>query len=274
MTALFVYNLLLILLSPLLFAFLLWRVARGKEDRELWGERWGRLPENIAQDRSTGPRFWVHAVSVGEVMAAAPVLRDLRRRYPDAFIVLSTTTIGGREVALKQVPPADEIVYYPLDFPWVVGRALRQVRPDVVLLMEWEIWPNFLSEAKKQGAKTAVLNGRISDKGLRRGKSGFAAFFTAPGLAAVDRFAMQSEEDARRAILVGATRERVESVGNTKFDESSTPLNPDERAALRLDLGIPPNAPVWVCGSTRDGEEALISDAIRVVWETVPDVFL
>jgi 3-deoxy-D-manno-octulosonic-acid transferase len=216
----------------------------------------------------------VHAVSVGEVMAAAPVLRELRGRFPDALIVLSTTTIGGREVAQKQTPAADEVVYYPLDFPWVVRRALRQVQPDVVLLMEWEIWPNFLTEAKKQGAKVAVLNGRISDKGLRRGKSGIAAFFTAPSLAAVDRLAMQSDEDARRAILVGAAPERVQTFGNTKFDESSTPLTPNERAALRADLGIPPQAPVWICGSTRDGEEALIASAVRCVWEEIPDLFL
>lgn len=274
MTAIFVYNLLLLFLFPLLYMFLLSRVARGKEDREHWGERWGILPGNIAQDKGMEPRFWVHAVSVGEVMAAVPVLRELRRRFPDALIVLSATTIGGREVAQKQIPPADEVVYYPLDFPWAVRHALRQVRPDVVLLMEWEIWPNFLTEAKKQGARIAVLNGRISDKGLRRGKSGLAGFFTAPGLAAVDRFAMQSEEDARRAILVGADPGRIATFGNTKFDESSTPLSPDERDALRADLGIPPDAPVWICGSTRDGEETLIAAALRRVWETIPDLFL
>ena len=274
MTAFFVYNCLLLLLSPLLSLFLLWRLAKSKEDRAHWGERWGKLPENIGGESGLSPRFWVHAVSVGEVMAAAPVLRELRQRFPDALIVLSTTTIGGREVAQKQTPPADEVVYYPLDFPWAVRRALQRVRPDVVLLMEWEIWPNFLTEAKKQGAKVAVLNGRISDRGLRRGKSGIAAFFTAPGLAAVDRFAMQSDEDARRAILVGAPPERVQTFGNTKFDESSTPLTPDERAALRIEFGIPPQLPVWICGSTRDGEEALIASAIRRVWEQVPDLFL
>jgi 3-deoxy-D-manno-octulosonic-acid transferase len=274
MSALFIYNLLLFLLSPLLYVFLLWRVAKGKEDREHGGERWGKLPGNIAQDRGGGPRFWVHAVSVGEVMAAVPVLRELRRRFPEALIVLSTTTIGGREVAQKQMPPADEVIYYPLDFSWVVRRALHGAKPDVVLLMEWEIWPNFLTEAKKQGAKIAVLNGRISDKGLRRGKSGFAAFFTAPGLAAVDRFAMQSDEDSRRAVLVGADPKRIATFGNTKFDESAIPLTTAERDAFRIDLGIPDGAPVWICGSTRDGEEALIATAVRRVWETIPNLFL
>ena len=274
MIALYLYNLLLLLLFPLLYVFLLWRVANGKEDREHWGERWGALPTSVGQDKGTSPRFWVHAVSVGEVMAAAPVLRELRRRFPDALIILSTTTISGREVAQKQMPPADEVIYYPLDFPWAVRRALQQVRPDMILLMEWEIWPNFLVAAKQQGAKIAVLNGRISDKGLRRGKSGFAGFFTAPGLAAVDQFAMQSHEDARRAVLVGADPNRVAAFGNTKFDEASTALTPDARDALRADLHIPSDAPVWVCGSTRDGEEALIAAAVCRVWETLPNLFL
>jgi 3-deoxy-D-manno-octulosonic-acid transferase len=252
--ALFVYNLLLTLLSPVLYLYLLYRRAKGKEDPgPAWAERWGRLPDTVRQD-TRRPRFWVHAVSVGETMAAVPVLRELRRRFPEAFLLLSTTTIGGREVAMKQVPPADEVVYYPLDFPFTVSRALDAARPDAVLLMEWEIWPNFLTQAKRRGAKIAVLNGRVSDKGLRRGKRG--AFFTAPGLAAVDLFAMQSEEDARRASLVGADTARVRTFGNTKFDESATPLTDAERSALRTDLGLPPDAPVWVCGSTRNAPEA------------------
>lgn len=268
------YNLLLLLLSPLIFAYLLYRRAIGKEDRANWGERWGRLPESALAGKGASPRFWVHAVSVGEVFAATPVLRELRRRYPDALIVLSTTTPGGREVALARVPPADAVVYYPLDFPFTVRRALNAVRPDAVLLMEWEIWPNFLDAAKRQGAKIAVLNGRISDRGLKRGTAPLARLFTAPGLAAVDLFAMQSDEDARRASRVGAAPARIAAFGNTKFDESATSLTPEESAALRADLGLPSGVPVWVCGSTRPGEEDIVSQAARRVWETLPDLRL
>jgi 3-deoxy-D-manno-octulosonic-acid transferase len=274
--ALLVYNLLLLLLSPLLLAFLLYRLAKGKEDAARWGERWGAYPAQVAADKRAF-RFWVHAVSVGEVMAAAPVLRELRRRYPDALIVLSTTTPTGHEVAQKQVPPADEVVYYPLDFTFAVKRAVTVVRPNVVLLMEWEIWPNFLHAAKAAGATVAVLNGRVSDKGLRRG--GRATFFLKPGLDAVDRFVMQSEEDARRAALVGADPAKVLAVGNTKFDESAAMLTPDERAVLRGDLGIPDGAPVLVCGSTRNAapsdktdEEAFLAEAVAEVRKRFPDL--
>lgn len=268
----FVYNLLLLLLTPPLLVYYLWRLAVGKEDAARGGERRGTLPENIARDPRR-PRFWVHAVSVGEVAAAVPVLREVRKRWPDALIVVSTITPTGREVAARQVPPADEVVYFPLDYPFAVRRALDAVRPDVVLLMEWEIWPNFLVAAKRRGAKIAVLNGRVSDRGLARGRR--AAFLTRPGLAAVDLFAMQSDEDARRAVVVGADPAKVVAVGNTKFDELVTPLTAEERAALRDDLGIPPDVPVWVCGSTREGgEEAILAAAYALARKRFPDLRL
>ncbi|MEI6431718.1 MAG: glycosyltransferase N-terminal domain-containing protein [bacterium] len=269
--SLFVYNLLLILLSPLIYLLMVWRRSRGKESEASWQERWGDYSDAIANDPRR-LRIWVHAVSVGEVMAAVSVLKELRRRWPDALILLSTTTAGGREVALKQCPPADYVTGYPLDFASTVNRALSVVRPDIVLLMEWEIWPNFLNCAHKRGARIAVLNGRISDKGLRRGRK--SGFFTRPGLDAVDVFLMQSAEDARRAALVGVSPEKIHDAGNTKFDESATMLTLDERLALRRDLKIPQNAPVWVCGSTRPGEEAIIAEALAAVRERIPGVAL
>ena len=263
-----IYNLLLFFLSPLLLAYYLFRLATGKEDTGRWRERFGYFP------RLTGTRvqksFWVHAVSVGEVMAAKPILRELRQRYPEAFLLLTTTTRGGREVA-QGVAEASAVAYFPLDFPWAVSRALRAIQPNAVLLMEWEIWPNFLAAAKKQGAKVMVLNGRISDKGLRRGLKAQALMKS--GLGRVDLFAMQSGEDVRRAGLVGAPLERVQVFGNTKFDESATMLSAEERIKLRDELGIPQDAPVWICGSTRDGkegipdEELLVAEAAKRVRE-------
>jgi 3-deoxy-D-manno-octulosonic-acid transferase len=214
----------------------------------------------------------VHAVSVGEVTAAAPVLRALRARFPDALLVVSTITPSGREVALQQIPPADHVVYLPLDLVFAVRAALGAVRPDAVILMEWEIWPNFLWAARRRGARVAVLNGRVSDRGLRRGRR--FAWFTRPGLLAVDRFAMQSAEDARRAALVGAPAGRVVTLGNTKFDERVAPLTPEEIDALRADLGFPAGAPVWVCGSTRPGEEAILAEAFAEARRAVPDLHL
>lgn len=268
-----IYNLLLFLLSPLLLLYYAFRLATGKEDPAHWRERWGSYTK--AGEGSL--RFWVHAVSVGEVMAAKPILRELRKRHPEAFLLLTTTTRGGREVA-QGIAGASAVAYFPLDFPWAVAQALKAVRPDAVLLMEWEIWPNFLQAAKRQGAKVAVLNGRISDKGLWRGLK--AQWMMASGLACVDLFAMQSDEDTRRAGLVGAPPGRTRTFGNTKFDESATMLSIEERVKLRAELGIPEGALVWICGSTRDGkdgipdEEVLIIEAAKRVRERFPELRL
>lgn len=268
-----IYNLLLFLLSPLLLAYYLFRLATGKEDPVHWRERFGHYTIPTPQ----GLTFWIHAVSVGEVMAAKPILKELRQRHPDAFLLLTTTTRGGREVA-QGLADASAVAFFPLDFPWAVGRALKTIQPNAVLLMEWEIWPNFLAAAKRQGAQVAVLNGRISDKGLRRGLK--ARPVLQSGLAAVDLFAMQSAEDTRRAVLVGAPQNRVQTVGNTKFDEGSTMLSPEERTVLRAELGLPDGAPVWVCGSTRDGkdgvpdEEQLVAEAAALVRQTIPNLVL
>ena len=268
-----IYNLLLFLLAPLLLLYYAFRLATGKEDPVHWRERWG----SYAKAGEGAPRFWVHAVSVGEVMAAKPILRELRMRHPEAFLLLTTTTRGGREVA-QGIADASAVAYFPLDFPWTVTRALKAVRPDAVLLMEWEIWPNFLQAAKRQGAKVIVLNGRISDKGLRRGLK--AQWLMRSGLTAVDLFAMQSDEDTRRAGLVGAPQERTQTFGNTKFDESATMLSIEERSKLRAELGIPEGALVWICGSTRDGkdgipdEEVLIAEAAKRVRERFPELRL
>lgn len=275
--ALFLYNILLILLAPVIAAVLAYRAARGKESRPHLRERFGFLPDAINTDTRT-ERFWVHAVSVGEVMAAIPVLRELRARHPDALIVLSTTTASGREVAAKQVPPADFVIQFPLDFPLVVANALRTIRPRALLLMEWEIWPNLLSVAKKRGVTVAVINGRVSETGLRRGVR--ARYFLAPALQNVAVFAMQSAEDAHRAAQVGAPATHIFNVGNTKFDESTAMLTDAERDALRVSLGIPPSVPVFIGGSTRDAptaetpdEETQLCETITRISSTIPGTF-
>ena len=269
----FAYNLLLVVGFPLIWLYLLRRKAKGKEDAARWGERWGHYPALPKPDARLS--LWVHTVSVGEVMAAAPVLRALRARFPDARIVLTTITRTGQEVA-RQRPEADSVLYFPLDFPWCARRAVETIRPDALILMEGEIWPNVLATAHDVGAKVVVVNGRISDAKLPRWKR--IAWLLGPGIAAVDRFFMQSDEDARRIQAIGADPGRVSAPGNTKFDESTAPLTDDERAAWRAALGIPDGAPVWVCGSTREStvggadEEALVARARTRVLERFPEL--
>jgi 3-deoxy-D-manno-octulosonic-acid transferase len=258
------YNLLLALAAPLALPWYAWQVARGAE-RTAWRERLGGLP---TLGGAGAPRIWVHAVSVGEVTAAEPVLRELRARWPHAGILLSTTTRSAQRIARERALPVDLVAHYPVDLLPAVRRALRRIRPDLVVLTEWEIWPNFVREAARSGAVVAVVNGRVSERGLRRARRVRSVFREA--LERVDAFLMQSEVDAGRAMELGAPAARVAVVGNSKFEERAEPLTAEAIAAIRRELGIPADAPVWVCGSTRPGEEALIGRAWRRVLARHP----
>ena len=267
-----VWNLILLLGAPVLLPWLWHRRRVGKEDAARWGERWGRWP---AVEREGSPRIWVHAVSVGETMAAAALLRGLRARWPDAVLILTTITPTGQQVAAAR-PEADAVRYFPLDYPGSVARALDVARPDLVLLMEGEIWPNFLTTARRRGARVAVVNGRLSDRKFPAWKR--IAPVIRGGLHAVDRFAMQSDEDAARIRALGVDPDRIQVTGNTKFDEIARPLAPAERDSLRASFGIPSGAPVLVCGSTREAggdgpdEEFLVARAVANVRAVHPEL--
>ncbi|MFY7954080.1 MAG: 3-deoxy-D-manno-octulosonic acid transferase, partial [Armatimonadaceae bacterium] len=267
------YNTVLGLLSPWIWLMLRRRLAAGKEDKARWGERWGHWPAVEAPGKS--PRIWVHAVSVGETMAAAAVLRALRSRWPDACLMVTTVTTTGQAVAAAR-PEPDAARYFPIDFPGAARRAVAAAQPDLLLLMEGEIWPNTLLAAHRVGARIAVVNGRLSDKKLPMWRR--VAPLIRGGLNVVDRFAMQSDEDARRMISLGVDPAKVIVAGNTKFDESTAPLGSDDKSVLRAEFGIPDGAPVLVCGSTREGsggvpdEERLVADAVAAVRRTHPDL--
>src|SRR5579872_1890046 len=147
---------------PVLGAYLGGRLIRGKS-REGWGERWGHLPDRWAP--KTAPRLWVHAASVGEVVAATPILRAYKERHSDHEIVMSVITPGGHEVASNLVGSlVDAVFYCPFDIPTAVRRAVRKVHADVFVGLETELWPNLLYHVRRSGARTVLINGRISDR--------------------------------------------------------------------------------------------------------------
>jgi 3-deoxy-D-manno-octulosonic-acid transferase len=267
----YLYNLLLILCSPVLLALLCVRLLRGKS-RAGWGQRWGRLPEAMA--RRSAPRLWIHAASVGEVMAATPVIRAYHALHPDHQIVVSVVTPGGYEVAEKLVGEWITFVFYaPFDIPPVVRRVLLTVQPDVLAVMETELWPNLLFHARRSGAKLLLINGRISDRSFGRYRRFRAIFGWTLNL--FDRLLAQTPQDAQRLQAIGAQPSRVEVFGNTKFDQATDRLDEAQIAALRKDLKLPLNAPVWVIGSTRIAlEEAFLITVYLKLRETLPDLVL
>ncbi|GBC93772.1 3-deoxy-D-manno-octulosonic acid transferase [bacterium HR15] len=263
------YNLFLLLSSPLWLAYTLARILGGSW-RERWWERFGFLSIPPPTHRR---RLWVHCVSVGETLAALPVLKELRKALPDYEIVLTTTTPTGQRTARDSAHSwVDYIAYFPLDLPFAVNRALSRIQPDALLLFETELWLNLVHAQHRRGGLVLILNGRLSDRSFRRAHSLRAFYRTV--LRFIDFACVQSPTDALRFIELGLSPSRVEVVGNTKFDQAleATDANPDE---WRARLSLPPDAPVIVVGSTRTpDEERLIAEAYREVRNALPQTCL
>jgi 3-deoxy-D-manno-octulosonic-acid transferase len=249
------YNFILTLLAPFWVPWMLWRASKRKEKPD-WKERQGDY--DIAPQKGA-KRVWLHAVSVGEVIAAMPILRRLREKLPDYEIVLSVTTSSGHQTAReKAAGHFDHLVYFPIDVPRFQAAAMSRVRPAVVAVMETELWFNFLWAAKAFRASTLLVNGRISDRSFPRAR--LFRFFFKSMLRNVDRCLMQTERDAERILALGA--QSAEVLGNCKFDEAVEGLDADP-AEWRNKLGLDDRLPVLVVGSTRsENEERLVLDAI------------
>jgi len=201
-----------------------WR--RGEPSGTL-RQRLGSLPPEIlsrasspaTSGRTEGP-IWVHAVSVGEVLAAKPLVEGLRKRFPNHAVLLSTTTETGQRLACERLQSADGIFYFPLDWIVSVRRALTALRPSLVIVMETEIWPNFLREARRQGVPVIFANARISERSFARFKRWkfLVGTFFERVLQDAELFLVQTPEDAGRLNEMGAVKERVELTGNLKYD--------------------------------------------------------
>ncbi len=229
-------------------------------------QRLGRVPEHVKQ--VTQPVIWMHAVSVGEVLAVTTLVQRLREAYPSHRVFISTTTATGNELA-RQRFGSDNVFFFPLDFAFAIRPYLRALRPELVILAETEFWPNFLRLISKSGARIAVVNARISDRSFPRYRRYRALLRRV--LRPVQLFLAQSDEDARRLVEIGAEKERVCVAGNLKFEVSATAEVPAV-AALRSAIGSA--GPVLVCGSTVEGEEPMVLDAFRRVLAKFPRAIL
>src|SRR5579863_10509061 len=201
---------------------------RGEPSRAL-GERLGNLPPEIVDRISISPSvgsdsglgaIWIHAVSVGEVLAAKPIVEGLRTRFPGCAVFVSTTTETGQRLARERLKCADGVFYFPLDWVVPVRRALRAIRPALVIVMETEIWPNFLREAKRSHVPVIFANARISPKSFARFKRWefLVGPFFAETLQDAALFLPQTSEDATRLEAMGASTQKIETIGNLKYD--------------------------------------------------------
>src|SRR5690242_1285469 len=254
------FSLGLVLMAP----YYLWR-HRGRKELAGWRERLGKLPANFRQQAPGA--IWIHAVSVGETLAVAGLVKQLLERYPDRKIFLSSVTAAGREAAEKKLPRVAGQFYLPFDWKWAVRRVLLQIRPSVLVIVETELWPNLLKTANESGCKTILVNARISDRsfpGYRMGRP-----FMRRVLDNITRVCAQTATDAERFKALGAHPDRVTVTGNLKFD-GKAPEFGNFGTRMRNMLAGENRSPIVVAGSTMRGEEPLVLEAWRSIRRNYP----
>jgi 3-deoxy-D-manno-octulosonic-acid transferase len=262
--------------------FLLRGLIQGKYLSNI-PERLGwRFPPELRDEKSPGSTeksIWIHAVSVGEVLAVLPLAEQLKRRFPQLRLVVSTTTVTGQKIARERMPFADSIFYFPLDWRGPVRRALGVARPAAAIIVETEIWPNFLRECRLADVPVIFVNGRLSERsfqGYRRALSysaGALSGFLKKVLGDATLFLMQSDEDASRLIALGAPGERVLVTGNLKYDlaeASESPLS----SWLEAQVAKSNRRPVVVAGSVLANEEVSVLRAFAEVEREFPRALL
>lgn len=244
-----------VLASP----FILFKLATDRRYRDHLGERFGRGPA------SAGKTLWIHCASVGEVNLAKPIVARLKKSHPDLKFHISVNTMTGRENASKAFPDA-AVSYFPLDFGGSVRRALRRIKPVAVVLVELEVWPNFVRRCKAEGVPVAVVNGRMSERSFGRYRSW--GWFFRPVFGALTAVGVQNDAYAERLKEMGAA---PVVTGNLKFDAAIGFDPVVEEKAWRAQLGLG-EAPVLVGGSTHEPEEKLLCEAYVKVREKIPAV--
>ena len=266
------YNIAAVLLVVLVLPVFVVRSFRERGFTERIKQSFGFLPEEALAPVARKNCIWVHAASVGEIVAASPLIKEFRREFPARPILVSVVTSSGYEMANRIVKDADSIIYFPLDLPFLSDYVVRRVLPSIFLPVETELWPNFLKAARRYRIPVMMVNGRISDKSVKR-------YHHLRGLlkdmiGTVNKFCMQSPIDARYIVQLGADPALVTVTGNTKFDQTYTCTSPEEKAALLAEMGLGEAKGVLLAGSTHKGEEAFVLDAYEAVRGVFPAVRL
>jgi 3-deoxy-D-manno-octulosonic-acid transferase len=262
---LFFYNLALLAALVVGAPWWLWRMATTHKYREGLAERLGKVPARLAALGREHPLIWLHAVSVGEVLAASRLVRELDRAFPEHHLIVSTTTRTGQKLARERFG-SNQVFYCPLDLPWAVRAYLKALQPRLLILVETEFWPNLLSGCFRRGIPVAVVNARISDRSWPRYR--LLRRLWRPFLSRLSRVLAQSETDSERLKAIGCLPRRVSVSGNLKFDVRTV----EEAEATRHLKVLAPNLRLVVAGSTLEGEEAALLEAWPKLLQADPQL--
>jgi 3-deoxy-D-manno-octulosonic-acid transferase len=268
-----IYNLLFLTCFGISAPFYFLRLRRRGNWRPNFGERFGHYDAKIKQALTNRQTIWMHAVSVGEVQVCTQLIRALEPRLPNVKFVVSTTTSTGMGELKRQLPNHISRIYYPLDYYSCVRRALNSIRPEAIVLIEAEIWPNFIWRAQELRIPLFLANARLSESSFR-GYKRFGFIFRKL-FAGFEGVGAQNEQDAARWVQLGCPRESVHVVGSLKFDTAAV----EERRALDVfsllaQTGVKPGTPILLGGSTHPGEETMLARIFLELRKSFPDLFL
>ncbi|WP_261823411.1 lipid IV(A) 3-deoxy-D-manno-octulosonic acid transferase [Vibrio neonatus] len=258
------YTTLLTLLSPLLFMSLL----RKKEGKPSVGKRWIEY-FGITPKLSGSQPIWIHTVSVGETIAAIPLIQAIKNKYPERSILITTTTTTGAEQA-KKLSDIAEHRYMPVDFSWCIRGFIKRVKPSCMLIMETELWPNTLNTASNSGIPIALINARLSERSSKRYKK-FQSVFNLMSQS-LNQVLCQHSDDADRFNQLGITANKLTVTGSLKFDISIHSNITHKGKELRKQLGT--KRPIWIAASTHEGEDEIIYKAHQDLLKEIPDALL
>jgi 3-deoxy-D-manno-octulosonic-acid transferase len=263
------YNIILFAAAIIILPYFLLKIIFTGKYRKSLVQKLGGRQARILADLKDGPRVWIHAVSVGEVTAAAPIVASLKTKRPEVKIIFSTSTETGQEMARKFIKGADAFIYFPLDIPYIVRKMVKLAKPDVFVLVETELWPNFLRVCESRRIKTLMVNGRISPRSYRKYR--LTKFFWKIILYNLNAAGMIAEIDAVRLKNIGMDSAKIKVLGNAKYDALAALAAPALQKEIARRFNVRKNERFFVAGSTHEGEEKIIIDVYQELLKHYPE---
>jgi len=264
----FIYNLVTILAIPIIAVSLVLHM----KNRRGFLQRIGIIPKEVKSKLKGSRPIWLHAVSVGEVIASIPIIKKIKKQHPQVKIILSTITNTGNYTACQKIPELDCVIFFPYDYFFIVNRIITIVNPCIFIHTETEIWPNFLRALQRHRIPSVIINGRISRSSSRRYKL-FGRFFKKV-FNKVSIFGMQSYIDYQRVIDMGVDPQKVLLTGNMKFDQNKSDFTSQKKSDLLKELNLTHQNKIFIAGSTHSGEEEIILDVFKQLIKRHPQLVL
>ena len=265
-----IYNILIILVFIFVaLPYFLYRLVVEKGFGHRFRQNMGLVRrEEIAPVADTNC-IWLHGASVGEMVAISPLVKEIKNLMPERKILVSAVTVGGYDMARQIMPEADAIINFPLDLPFVASSMVSRIRPGIFIMVETELWPNFLRAIRERNIPAMMMNGRISEKSAKSYR--YLSSLLRDMLNTINLFCMQSSIDAKYITQLGADPEKIIVTGNTKFDQTYAEVSPEDLAAYKTELGLGEDAyPVIVAGSTHRTEAEAVLTSFTALRKKYP----